>query len=258
MAVGQGRTRKRHADSAARAARHAQVVALALGEELRLARTRRRLTQAQLASRARLSQVRIGELERGAGGGAPLDTWISLADALGRRLVVEWGRDAEEDPIDGGHLKVQELVLQLARAAGYEATFELPTRAAPSSRSVDVCLRSGHRRALVITEVWNRLDDIGGSVRATNRKVAEARDLAVALGHEAGRYRVGSCWVVRATPRNRALVARYPEAFTSRFPGSSRAWVRALTDGTPPPSQPGLVWADVSGTRLFDWRRSYG
>ncbi len=62
-------------------------------------------------------------------------------------------------------------------------------------------------------------------------------------------------WVVRAAARNRALVARYPEVFAARFPGSSARWVAALTHGTEPPPEPGLVWCDVGATRLFAWRR---
>jgi hypothetical protein len=61
--------------------------------------------------------------------------------------------------------------------------------------------------------------------------------------------------VVRATARNRALLARYPEVFAARFPGSSARWVRALTTGEAPPGQPGLVWAIVDAARVFAWRR---
>jgi hypothetical protein len=43
--------------------------------------------------------------------------------------------------------------------------------------------------------------------------------------------------------------------FASRFPGSSRRWVDALTTGTPPPRETGLVWCDVGATRLSEWRR---
>jgi hypothetical protein len=61
--------------------------------------------------------------------------------------------------------------------------------------------------------------------------------------------------VVRATARNRALLARYPEVFAARFPGSSRQWVNAITTGAEPPAEPGLVWASVDGTRVYAWRR---
>jgi hypothetical protein len=85
------------------------------------------------------------------------------------------------------------------------------------------------------------------------RKLAELEDMAVARWGEDAR--VGLVWIVRATRRNRALIAKYPEIFASRFPGSSIGWVRALTLGTEPPTEPGLVWCDVAATRLFEWRR---
>jgi hypothetical protein len=46
-------------------------------------------------------------------------------------------------------------------------------------------------------------------------------------------------------------VARYPEIFATQFPGSSLGWLRALTQGGPPPDGMGLIWADAAATRLF-------
>lgn len=54
---------------------------------------------------------------------------------------------------------------------------------------------------------------------------------------------------------DRAGIARYPEVFAARFPGSSHGWPSALTVGTEPPAEPGLVWADVATSRVFAWRR---
>jgi hypothetical protein len=85
------------------------------------------------------------------------------------------------------------------------------------------------------------------------RKAAELE--AIAAGRWGPDVRVAVVWVVRATARNRALVGRYPGIFTARFPGSSRGWVTALTDGEPSPAEPGLVWCDVAATRLAEWRR---
>jgi hypothetical protein len=92
------------------------------------------------------------------------------------------------------------------------------------------------------------------------RKLAEAEEHATALwGMQP--HRVAGCWIVRDSRRNRQLLQRYPEVFPSRFEGSSRGWVEALTicaaaaKPVEPPREPGLVWCDASATRLFAWRR---
>lgn len=56
-----------------------------------------------------------------------------------------------------------------------------------------------------------------------------------------GRHTVAGCWVVRATRRNRALVLRCPELFSSRSRAHPRAGVGALTAGTTAPAEPGLI-----------------
>jgi hypothetical protein len=148
---------------------------------------------------------------------------------------------------------MQELILGLGRANGFAGEFELPTRPAEPWRSIDVVLASRARRLMILNECWNTFGELGAAARSSMRKLAELEDLATArLGTD---VRVGLVWIVRATARNRALLARYPEIFASRFPGSSRAWVRALTDGKEPPAEPGLVWCDVAATRLLEWRR---
>lgn len=224
-----------------------------LGAEVRRARKRRRWTQREVATRSGLSQPTISDLELGRGGGLSLDTWQRVGIALGRPLRVDLSAETQPDPRDAGHLAIQELVLRLAKAAGYTRRFELPTRPAPS-RSSDVAVGDQRRRILTLVECWNGVGDIGSSTRSTHRKQAEMEAIAATTGDGAG-YRVVTCWVVRATAHNRALVARYPEVFVANFPGSSLRWVRALTLAEEPPSEPGLVWCDLGATRLFPWRR---
>ncbi|MGH2465644.1 MAG: helix-turn-helix domain-containing protein [Candidatus Limnocylindrales bacterium] len=226
-----------------------------LGADLRLGRLRRRLTQAQLAERVSLTHSTVSAIERGHGGSHTLDTWQRLALAVDRPMRIELRRDAREEPADAGHLGIQELILRLGRRAGSTGSFELPTRPSDPRRSTDVALRDDRRRLLILVECWNTFGDVGASIRSTNRKLAEAADLAVAIGGERA-YRVSSCWVVRDVARNRALVARYPELFTSRFGGSSASWVRALIQGGEPPAELGLVWCDARATRIFAWRRA--
>lgn len=202
----------------------------------------------------------VSRIETGHGGSFSVDTWQLISLAEGRRLEVRLSADPQAEPADAGHLAIQELVLRVGRAAGFARTFELPTRPAHPARSADVGLRDDRRRLLVLVECWNTIGDVGAGARSSERKRAEAEALAIAIGPpgEDGTiqpYRVRGCWVVRATARNRALVARYPEVFAVRFSGSSAAWVRALTTGAEPPREPGLLWCDVAASRLFPWRR---
>lgn len=229
--------------------REAQALAAHLGRVIHGARKRIGLTQAQLAARAGIHQSWLGEIERGGGRGVPLGVWVSIGLVIGQPLVVGFSRETSTAPRDAGHLAVQELILRLARDHGVGRAFELAT---PSLGSIDVVLRDAHRRLLILIEIWNRLDDVGAARRATNRKVDELRRLEDASPEP---YAIHVCWVVRATAANRALVARYPNVFETAFPGSSRDWTRTLTTGGVPPLQPGLVWADLGATRLYEWRR---
>ncbi|HEU0235026.1 MAG TPA: helix-turn-helix transcriptional regulator [Candidatus Limnocylindrales bacterium] len=247
-------SRHRRPQLLAEAARLNAELLARLGGELRASRKRRRVTQATLGAMIGVSQSTISLMECGRGGSLSLDVWQRAFVALDRPLRLDMPRDRLEQPADAGHLLVQELVLRMARAVGFRSTFELPTRPMDPGRSADVGLRHDAHRILALTECWNLMGDVGAAARSTNRKLAEAAELAIVLGGERP-YRVAGCWVVRATRRNRDLVDRYPEVFAARFPGSSVAWVRAISTGSEPPSEPGLVWCDVAGTRLFPWRR---
>lgn len=226
------------------------------GGKVRRARKRRGWTQAELGRRVGLSQSAISRLERGEGGSLSVETWHRVALVLDLPFSIDLGRDPIEEPTDAGHLAMQELVMRLGRTAGFRRTFELPSKPSDPARSTDVGLVNDTQRRLILIECVNTFGNVGASVRSSDRKRAESEAHAIALGH--GRpYDVHVCWVVKATRRNRDLVARYPELFESRFPGSSRAWVRALEGGsaaTPPPREIGLIWCDVRATRIFEWR----
>ena len=226
-----------------------------LGTDVRLARLRRRITQEDLADAIGISRATQSRIELGRGRGVPVLIWLALAIELGLTPRFELQRDYREETRDAGHLAIQDLILRLGRAAGYGETFELATRSRDASRSIDVCLRSDRQRRLIVAEAWNTITDVGAGARSFQRKLAEAGQLAVAIGGEES-YQVHGLWVVRATARNRDLVARYPHVFRAGFGGSSARWVAALTTGSPPPAEPGLTWSDPQATRLFAWRYS--
>lgn len=250
-------TRRRPTDMLREASRLSDAVAVALGNSVRAGRKRLRLTQAELAERVGVQQSWISRIELGHGHAIPLDLWIRIGLALQQPLVVSFTRPLGEtrQPIDAGHLAMQEHLLGLAHATSRTATFELPTRPSDPSRSIDVCVRDDRHRVLIVEEAWNTFGDLGGAIRATHRKGAEAADLAASID-DGPSFRVATVWVVRDTATNHALVARYPEILVSAFPGSSRGWVEALTSDAAPPIQPGLVWFDPGTHRLHEWRRS--
>ena len=256
--------RKRH-ELAAEAARRNREVLARLGAEVRESRLRRRMTQAQLGARISLARSTVGAIERGLGGGHTLDAWQRIGLALERPLRIELARDAREEPADAGHLGIQELVMRVGRGAGFQRTFELPSRPAnpthvhgrgPAGRPRPAADPRGvlehdrrPRRGRALHEP--QAGRGGGPGGGAGRSSPEGSE----VGDPGEPYAVATVWVVRATRRNRDLVARYPELFASRFTGSSRAWVQALTTGNRPPPDLGLVWCDVRATRLYAWRR---
>ena len=239
--------------------RETQAVAAMLGGQLAHDRRALALTQQQLADRVGLSRTRLAELERGDGASAPLGTWMAIGFALGRPLAVSFSRPLNaQDPRDAGHLVAQELLLRLARRHGRDVAMELPVGRHWQPLSIDVVQKDRPSRVIVVSEIWNRMDDFGAGLRNHDRKVEAAEALAVTAAGDGPPYRVAACWVLLATAANRALVARYPEVIRSRFPGSSRVWVRCLANGEPPPVQAGIVWVDLAATRLFDVRLRAG
>ena len=232
--------------------REAMAIGATLGGQARSSRRAKRYSIAQVARRVGLSVGRLSEIERGLGARAPLETWVALGIALDRPLAVTFSRP-HDGPATGalfaGHLEIQEHLLRLARATGRSGTFEVPTRPSDPRRTTDVGIRDPATRTRILAECWNTFGDLGAAVRATRRKEFEA---AAAWPED----RIATVWIVRATAANRHLLARYPAIIDAAFPGSSRRWVRALTEGSPPPRQPGLVWYDPSTRRLTERRRA--
>ena len=216
--------------------RESRAIAGNLARELRATRRRRRVTQRELGAKVGLSQAQISALEAGAGGRTSLETWVAIGIALGRPIAIGFTRDAVQPLTDAGHLDAQELVARLARAAGWRASFEAPDDPRAPSGSTD--LRLDRPGAIALVEIWNRLDDLGAAARSSDRKLGRA---------PAG---TRSLWLLADTAANHAIVRRYPTVLRTRFPGSSRAWVRALAVGAEAPPLPGLAWIDLRAGRV--------
>jgi transcriptional regulator with XRE-family HTH domain len=243
--------------------RHAQTVATALGVSLRGARSGNGATQLQVADAAGLAVSTVSEAERGNGFNFTLTTWSRLALASGSRLRVDLERaTAADQPRDAAHLRVQQLLLDVSRRGRWNGAPELAIDdAARGSRFLDVALERsavGSRPEAIVIEVVDWLDDVGSALRdwqgrrarldrlATARLMRDDPDTAQPI-----LPRVGGCWVLRATRRNRQLVADHQLVFRTTFPGSATGWLRALTTPAPIPEHAALLWVSVDGRRLW-------
>ena len=226
-----------------------------IGGQVRAMRERRKWSQQELGHRCGVGRMVVGRIERAEVEGSlrMLDRFSIVFDVP---LAVRFDRDGAQEPADAGHLKVQETLLRIARGAGLERAFELATKPNDPWRSADVGLWNARHRQAIDAECWNTFGDIGAATRTSDRKRVELEQLAAARYGEG--VRASLVWVVRDTKANRALIARYPEVFASKFTGSSRQWVRALTTGSEAPDGPGMVWCDTGTGRLHAWNKVRG
>ena len=227
----------------------AKSMAQRLGVGLRDARLRAGRLQREVSAIAGVSQSWVSRMERGQGQGAALETWAAVTAAVDEQLVAYLERAPGATlPRDHTHLKGQELVVRTAKSGGWrpmpEAALD-PT--AYRSRSVDVLLARRERREIAVVEIWDWFDDVGAALRSLDGKVAAASRV-----EREGVHAGAGLWVVRATRRNRDLVADLHAMFAAKFPGTAAAWLRALGDPSRPmPAENGLVWTDNRATRLF-------
>jgi transcriptional regulator with XRE-family HTH domain len=252
------RRRSRRTPTQVAADRRADEVATYLGRALRDARRTSRKTQAEVASIAGVSRSLISEMERGHGAAVSLTVWTRVARAADSdlRAYLEHAT-ATDRPRDAVHLRAQELIVRTAARGGWRAQPERAIDLGPGrTRFGDVVLTRATDLALV--EVFDWLEDVGDAFRSWDRRLATVESRAIALappGIDATSLRISGLWVLRATRTNRRLVADHRALFQARFPGSSAAWLGALTDPARPiPQTPALLWITVAGDRLFPAR----
>jgi transcriptional regulator with XRE-family HTH domain len=244
--------------------RHAAELARKLGKALRDGRTRAGLTQAQAAARAGFSQGAWSRLETNSDPRYTLATWDRAAFAVGTSLHAYLADiSAAGLPRDAAHLKGQELVLKTAAFGGWHG---LPEERldpeARTSRFGDVVLQRPKLRPkeVALVEIIDWFDDVGAPMRDWPRRLEalEKRSIGRMSSNE-DLPTISGCWLVRATKRNRELIAEHSNLFHSRFPGSGPAWLAALTQPhTTMPADAGLLWISVNGERLYPATRAVG
>lgn len=237
-------TQRRRTPRQGRADERAERLGAILGKALAGGRDRSQQRQADVADTAGLSPSCWSDLERGKGARMSLRVWMRAADAVGSDLRAYLEHLPGTDrPRDAMHLRIQELVASIASGGAWRIG---PEQTVGGIGFADMLLARRDARALV--EIWTWLADVGDAFRTWQRKL----DAFAATSAT----RPAGCWVLRATRRNRELVATHRTVFAARFPGSGRAWLRALANpSAEPPHEPALLWVTVRGDRLFAARR---
>jgi transcriptional regulator with XRE-family HTH domain len=230
----------------ARGRARARFLGFRFGNALHEARDGAGLTQRQASDRAGISQPLWSRLERGFAAAASIETLATAAAAVGMELAA-FIQDAPgaDLPRDIEHVRRQELVIRFARRGDWLSLPEQPIdQGAYRSRSIDVYLERAARREAAVVEIVDLMDDIGATYRGLADKVA-----AVVRQHPG--WTVAGLVLVRATRRNRDLIAELGATFDARFPALSREWLRAREDPiVAMPRVDGLAWTSVRGDRL--------
>lgn len=236
-------TRNRRTPRQVRADARADQLAVFLGRALTNGRAAIGATQTAAAGVAGISQSCWSELERGKGASVALRVWVRATDAVGSdlRAYLE-GASATTQPRDAVHLRHQELVASIATRGGWSIR---PEQHVAGAGVADLLLTRTEDTALI--EIWNWLADVGDAFRTWDRKLERLRT---------SDPWASGCWVIRATRRNRQLVADHRTLFAARFPASGTAWLRALEHANAPmPDAAALLWVSVRGDRLIAARR---
>jgi transcriptional regulator with XRE-family HTH domain len=198
-----------------------------LGRELRLARIREGLTQAELAARLGWSQARISLIERGRYAHATPADLGRHAAAVGLRLYLR-AFPGRRRLLDAPQLALLSRLRELIHAA-WQWELEVPMPRPGDLRAGDCRLVLG--ACSILVEAITRLADLQAQLRDARAKAAELGVNRLIL-------------LVADTRANREAYREAGAAVGAAFPTTGRAILRALREGRDPEAD-GIVFLKV-------------
>jgi transcriptional regulator with XRE-family HTH domain len=206
---------------------------LAVGRLLRLARSRRRLRQADVARIAGIHQGTVSLAERGQLSALTVRTTRAIAAALqiGLQFEPRWRGPALDRLRDAGHAAAVEAVAAELARHGWDVLIEVGFSRYGERGSVDVIGWRATECALLIVEVKTSLVDLQATLGAIDRK---RRIVPGELSRERG-WRpaaIGVALVVVDSSTARDVVTRHRSIFDSAFPSRTvavRHWLESPT-----------------------------
>jgi transcriptional regulator with XRE-family HTH domain len=158
-----------------------------LGLGYRALRQRRRLTQEQLGSKARVSGSVICRIERGQADRVAVHTLVRVAAALDARVDVRllWQGEGLDRLLDARHARLVDLVLEILGSNSWEVATEVSFNIYGERGSIDIFAFHAASGSLLVIEIKSVVPDMQSMLASLDRKGRLARDIASERGWQA-------------------------------------------------------------------------
>ncbi|MEO5965080.1 MAG: helix-turn-helix domain-containing protein [Candidatus Limnocylindrales bacterium] len=202
------------------------------GLAIRALRRRHGWTQAELATKAGISQSAVSRIERGEGDHLTPRLLARVAEELGARIrvsITAHGEDLDR-LLDAGHAELVEVVAKLLRDRGWVVVPEATFSVYGERGSIDILAFHPATGALLVVEVKSTVPDVQATLAGIDRKERLAAGIAKGRGWNA---RSVSRWLVvtdDSTARRR--IDQHAATFDAALPARTlelRRWAAAPT-----------------------------
>jgi transcriptional regulator with XRE-family HTH domain len=187
-------------------------------------------SQAELGTKAGVTQTQISSVERGSLVNEKVATIDRIATALGAAayLDIRYEGGRADRLVDRVHAALVDLVATRLRADSWEVVLEYSFNVFGERGSIDLLAWHAATRTLLIVEVKSVFHDLQDLLHALSRKLRLGPDL---VRKERGwdPTAVGRIVVTPGTSANRAVVARHSAIFDVSLPARTievRRWLR--------------------------------
>jgi transcriptional regulator with XRE-family HTH domain len=193
--------------------------------DLREARIRHGLRQADIARSIGSSRAAVGRLERGEVEAEVISDLAMYAEAVGLSLSMKL-YEGQTRLRDAAQVRMMVRFKPIIADAPWTSVLEMPVGPAPDARAIDMVLTNGGVR--IGLEFISRLRDVQAQIRPLIRKREDARLTRLVL-------------VAAATRANRQAVTEAAAVLRDAFPLRGRTVIAALRRGEDPGAD-GLVF----------------
>jgi transcriptional regulator with XRE-family HTH domain len=201
-----------------------------LASTIRAVRIRRRLTQEDVARRARIHRATVSRLERGFCSTLTLDVIDRVCAVLEIRLdlVPRWRGGDLDRLLNAGHAGLhEEVATYLATLLGWAVAPEVTYSINGERGAIDLLCWHAETCSLLIIELKTELVDLSDLLGSMDRRLRLARRIARERGWEP---RTVSGWIIVSEgTTNRRRLAQHRQMLRNAFPldgVAMRAWAR--------------------------------